>query len=405
MKVLVLAGGADQIALINELHRRNYEVILADYYPNPPAAQFADKHIQVSTLDVEAIRNIAKEENVELITTACTDQALLTVAKVSEDLNMPCYIPYQTALNVTNKQFMKRVMKDNNIPSANYFITDGNEICDKALKYPLVVKPVDCNSSKGVVKIFDRTELKSAIEQAVTLSRTNTAIVEEYKEGLELSVDIYVKEDGIELLSVTGTYKMKNKTTFTITQSYYPVIAADKEKKIIEIAFNISKAFNLKNTPLLIQMIMDEEGDLYVLEFSARMGGGSKYYLIDRIAGVDIMKIYVDLILGLTPEVSPIRKINYALMNYVYCEPGIFSSLKNCDALKESGIIDDWFQYKAYGTEITKSENSGDRPLGFFITAQTKEELSNKLSTVDRSLQVIDDKGRDIMLHGIYSIL
>ena len=124
MKILVLAGGSDQIDLINELKKRGHEVVLVDYYPNPPAKRFADKHIQESTLDVEKVREIAVTEKVDMICTACTDQALLTVAKVSEELSLPTYISYQTALNVTNKSFMKKVMMDNDIPTSKYMIVD-----------------------------------------------------------------------------------------------------------------------------------------------------------------------------------------------------------------------------------------------------------------------------------------
>lgn len=49
MKILVLAGGFDQIALIQELKKRGHSVILADYYENPPAKPYADEHFQVST--------------------------------------------------------------------------------------------------------------------------------------------------------------------------------------------------------------------------------------------------------------------------------------------------------------------------------------------------------------------
>ena len=44
MKILVLAGGSDQIALINELKSRGHEVVLVDYFDNPPAKSYADKH-------------------------------------------------------------------------------------------------------------------------------------------------------------------------------------------------------------------------------------------------------------------------------------------------------------------------------------------------------------------------
>ena len=115
MKALVLAGGFPQIALIEELKRRGIFTLLADYYENPVAKPFADKFYRASTLDVDAIRGIAVSEKVDFIITACTDQALLTVARVSEELGLPCYIDYKTALNVTNKQYMKKVFQDRGI--------------------------------------------------------------------------------------------------------------------------------------------------------------------------------------------------------------------------------------------------------------------------------------------------
>ena len=122
MKALVLAGGFPQIELIKELKRRSYTVILADYYAEPVAKKYADIFYQVSTLDVDAITKVAKDENVSFLTTVCTDQALLTVAKVSEILGLPCYIDYQTALNVTNKAYMKKVFEENKISTAKHIV-------------------------------------------------------------------------------------------------------------------------------------------------------------------------------------------------------------------------------------------------------------------------------------------
>lgn len=148
MKILVLAGGSDQIALINELKSRRHEIILVDYFENSPAKSFADKHIVASTLDTDRVEEIAINEKVDLICTACTDQALLTVAKVSEKLGLPCYISYQTGLNVTNKSYMKKVLMANSIPTSKFIILGTVDMSAiKNFKYPLVVKPVDCNSS------------------------------------------------------------------------------------------------------------------------------------------------------------------------------------------------------------------------------------------------------------------
>ena len=401
MKILVLAGGSDQIDLINELKKRGHKVVLVDYYPNPPAKRFADKHIQESTLDVEKVREIAVSEKVDMICTACTDQALLTVAKVSEELSLPTYISYQTALNVTNKSFMKKVMMDNGIPTSKYMIVDKADAkLARNFQYPLVVKPVDCNSSKGVVKVFDEKEVEDAIANAISLSRTQTAVVEEFISGEEVSADFYIQGDEVKFLCATKSNKIKNTTSFTITQSYYPVINEAQEAKLTVIAGKITKAFDLKDTPLLVQLILHGD-DFYVLEFSARMGGGSKHKVIETISGVDIMKVYVDRILGAKPTVNPEKKVRYATMNYVYCNNGMFVRIEGREKIRKNKLIVADFQYKMENNLITKHETSGDRVMGYLVVADSLEEMAEKIKTIDNSLKIIDDKGNDIMIHNI----
>ena len=67
MKILVLAGGFDQIALIKELKSRGHIVYLADYFKNPIAKEYADKHFQISTLDENAILNLVILEKIDLL--------------------------------------------------------------------------------------------------------------------------------------------------------------------------------------------------------------------------------------------------------------------------------------------------------------------------------------------------
>ena len=383
MKILVLAGGSDQIALIKELQHRDHEIILVDYFENPPAKKYVKKHFIASTLDVDKVKEIAISENVDLITTACTDQALLTVANVSEKLGLPCYISYQTGLNVTNKLYMKKVLVENNIPTAKYSILDNIDTSIlKTFNFPIVVKPVDCNSSKGVKKVESVEEYKIYLNEAINYSRTKTAIVEEFKLGNEISADFYIENGEAKYLSATTSLKIKNKNSFTIVCSEYPAINEYQEKEITKIAKDIAKAFDLDNCPLLIQLI-EENGTFYVLEFSARMGGGSKYNLIKVLSGVDIMSKYVDRILGNFPNVVHSKQVNYCKIIYIYCNPGIFDHIEGLAELKNKGIVDSYFEYKTQGMEITKAETSGDRPAGYLVTANTSEELNEKIIFVD----------------------
>lgn len=346
MKILVLAGGSDQIALINELKSRGHKAILVDYFENPPARPFADKHIVASTLDVARVKEIAIQEKVDLITTACTDQALLTVANVSEQLGLPCYLSYQTGLNVTNKSYMKKVLTENGIPTAKFVILDKVDLdAVKNFTLPLVVKPVDCNSSKGVKRIDEIEDLPKYLEEAINLSRTKTAIVEEFKVGNEISVDYYVEGNEAKLLCATTSLKIRNRKSFTILCSDYPAVTEEQEILLRIIGNQVAAAFGLKDCPLFIQMIANGT-DLSVIEFSARMGGGSKYNLIRVLSGVNIMKKYVDLVLGNKPSVEPSKQVNYCKMVYMYCNPGVFDHIEGLEELKQQGIVDTYLSIR-----------------------------------------------------------
>lgn len=403
MKALVLAGGFPQIALIQELHSRGIVVVLADWNKEPVAKKYADIYYQVSTLDVEAIRKVAVDEAVDFLITVCTDQALLTVAKVSEELGLPCYIDYRTALNVTNKQYMKEVFVKHNIPAAKHIVLDEFREEDIAgFQFPLIVKPVDCNSSKGVVKVTGVEELVAAFAQAKAFSRTHTAIIEEFIQGQELSVDAYVEDGTATVTSVSVSEKIQDNEKFVIFRSLYPAnISEALQKQISETVQKIATAFGLRNCPMLIQMLSDGE-NAYVIEFSARTGGGTKYLLIETACGFDVIKAVVDLTLGepVHLQMRPAKK-KYLISEFIYCKPGEFHHLEGFDEAKQQGIIKDYYPFIWQGAQFDAIASSGDRVAGFSIEGDTLEELQEKHLAANKMLCVADPQGRDIMRHDL----
>lgn len=403
MKALVLAGGFPQIQLIKELKKRNITVLLADYNKDPVAKKYADLFYQISTLDTEAVKTLAKNEKVDFIITVCTDQALLTVAKVSEELGLPCYIDYQTALNVTNKQYMKKRFVERGIPTAKYTISE--ELTDsltEQFSFPLIVKPVDCNSSKGVIKVWNKEELEKAFIYDVNLSRTHTAIIEEYVDGQELTVDAYVENGIAKILSVSINEKIKEENKFVIFRQVNPAPLNQQVLMDIKvITQKIADSFHLNNTPLLVQMLY-KDNKVYVIEFSARTGGGVKYILIKNASGFDVIQSVVDLTLGEKPHIgSVIPQYKYLINEHIYCKPGIFDHLEGFDELKHDQIILDYYLYKWKGAEFSTVSNSGDRIAGFTVVGDTFEEVSYKHKIANEKLRVIDVNGNDIARHDL----
>lgn len=399
MKALVLAGGHDQIALIKELRKRGYTILLADYLSNPVAKPYSDKHFQISTLDIDIVKQTAIDERVDLVITACTDQAMVTMAKASEDLGLPCSLSYAKSLEVTNKSLMKNKMAGFGIQTSKYRISDSIEnVTDADLRYPLVVKPVDANSSKGVQKALDRSQLFNAAQAAFEISRDGRIIIEEFIDGIELSVDAFIEGSEAKILSVSQTNKANNGLDFTIVQSYYDSSFVKYYSQLQKIVQQIADCFHLSNIPLLVQLLYNGT-DFYVIEFSSRMGGGSKYYLIEQLSGVDIMKVYVDSDLGEKPAVNPNPASGTVTMNYVYCSPCTVCEIDGFERLKQSNIITEFFYYKSLSSTITKSQTSSDRIAGYCVKTSTPETMVQQLKYIQERLYVFDENHQNRIKH------
>lgn len=402
MKALVLAGTLPQIELIKNLQARGYYVILADNSKNPLGKKYADKYYPESTLDIEAIRNIAIKENVDLIFTVCTDQALNTVAKVSEELGLPCYIDAQTGLNVTNKKYMKTVFSENGIPTAKHIILgSGNYDIPESFSYPLIVKPVDCNSSKGVAKVNSDIELRTALDAAFEFSRTDNAIVEEFIDGRELSADFYIHDGEPHFLCLSQTDKIKDEGKFVIFRSVIPAgVENPVFEKVCDAAKKIAKAFNLKNCPMLIQMLY-KDGEVYVIEFSARTGGCLKFKLINNFSGVDVIDLAVNATLDKSELPKPVFNNKYIINEFIYTGGGVYDRLEGFEELKADGTIDSYYAFKPKGTEFSGVSCSADRAAGYTIIADSYEELDRKYKKATDAIKVLDANGKDIARHDL----
>lgn len=403
-KILVLGGGADQKDLILDLKQRGYYTILIDYYQNPIAKNVADKHIQESTLDKEKVLKIAQLENVDNIITACTDQALLTVAYVAEKLNFPTQFSYQQALNITNKLYMKKIMWENGIPTSRYkCITDANEdISD--LQFPLMVKPADCNGSFGVRKAENEEDFKTFFRQAVQLSRSKSAIVEEFKEGIEVGIDCYIIDGKSTILMMGQVNKKKiGDSVLLIFQTIIPALISDNVKcKIQNIANQIASSFNLNNTPLLIQTLVNGE-DVNVIEFAARIGGASKHRTIRIKTGFDILHANIDSVFGFIPEVRTVHDSSYYSRNHVYTYPCVYDRVENCDVLIAENIIEEFIPYKTSGMLVEDSLASRDRIGSFLVKASSIVELNEKIRIAVDRLRVYDKDGNEVMRRDIFA--
>lgn len=404
MKALVVAGGLPQITLINQLKARGVETVLVDGSPSPLAKEYADSFYQANIFDVERLIEIAKNEKVDFVITVCADQVLLVVSQIAEALGLPWYIDYATAKLVSDKELMKKIFVENSIPTSRYVVMDELDFeIIKHLNYPLIVKPVDAYSSKGVKKVTDKESLRVAFAEARDISRNKKVIVEEFFVGEEISVDLFIEDGKAHVLCISNSDKVKDDNHFAIFRGRFPVNATENLKEeISKVSQLIADSFGLKNGPMLVQMLTDGE-KVTVLEFCARTGGAMKWLLINRASGVDVIKGVIDITMGLKPNIQvKAPETKYIVNDFIYCKKGIFDHLEGFEEQVKKGNISDYRMLRPKGWSASGNiASSTDRLCGVTFQANSLDEFNQKHREFVDNVKIVDVKGNDIMRHDL----
>ena len=377
-KAVVLAGGIAQVALIEELKSRGYRTLLADMNPSCVAAKYCDEFYPVSAMDVDGIIALAKEQNVDMVLTACADQIIVAEVEACEALGLKTYLDLETVKLVSDKHYMKDVFMKNGIPTSRYVVLDHFD-AEKisGLNYPIVVKPVDAYSARGVRRCNNLEEVKEFLPDAIEISRTKTAVVEEFVTGEELTVEAFVCKGKATVLCIGSKNKLKN-GRFVLSGSLYPAsISTELIEEINQTTQKIADAFHLDNSPININMITDGKHG-YVLEFCARTGGFVKYEITRIMSGFDPIKAIVDMHEDIDPEVGEIKPENRYLMTcYLYCSEGVLDRYAGFEEMHEKGIISRYYLVRDKGHDYDK--------------------LLEKFNTAVKNLKVLDKDGNDLV--------
>ena len=404
---IILGGTIPHCELIQQLKGRGYYTILVDYYDNPPAKIYADLHIKESTLDEDKVLEIAKQFNADLTICGCIDQANKTACYVLEKMGKYSPYSYKKASEITLKSYMKRIMIENNIPTAKYVSVEkrvDNDIIDNldfyGLHYPVMVKPTDSNSARGVKKASNRQELIKYITEALEISRTSRAIIEEYMTGAEISAYCYIHNHKAKLLMTAERICVTEGDDKTIRN--YATIAPARISQAASlnaerIAEKIALVCEIDNTPFFFQGMVSGD-DVKVIEFAPRVAGGISFKTIKNNTGFDDIEAVIDSYLGLEPPLNTWHEPKYIYTaNTIYAYDSVFNHIEGVEELKSKGIIEDLFLSKTPGMRIDSHSDTSSRIGLFTVRGKELNEVLNRLRIVYNTLKVIDDKGNDVL--------
>jgi biotin carboxylase len=211
---------------------------------------------------------------------------------------------HEASLKANNKYLMRQAFVDAGVPCPKFHcytqLNDGIlEYVWRNFELPLIVKPSDRSGSLSVMKVCNWEDLPLAIMQAQKASFKHEAMVEEFIEGDEISVE-YISYSGTHYpLQITD--KVTTGAPHFVELEHHQPSALPKEicDEVHCITQKALTALGITNGASHSEYRITPDGRIYVMEIGGRMGGdfiGSD--LVQLSTGYDFLRGVIDVALG-----------------------------------------------------------------------------------------------------------
>lgn len=322
--ILIFGAAKLQRSIIEQANKMGLFTIGIDPDENAECKDILKAFEIVGGNDFEKTIEIAQKYNISGIVTAATDKPLVMMAKVAEYLKLP-FFSLQTAINSTDKLLMKDIFMNNNLPCAKGVIVQNmDELI--TINYPVIVKPRDNSGSRGVIYCKDKNEIANAINEAMSFTKNNNVLVEEFIEGKEFSIESVHFQNETKVIQFTE--KITTSLPYNVELGHnQPADLTSSEKfQIQEIIEKIALAMGFINCVSHTELKINEKG-IFIIETSPRLGGDYiTSHLVPLSTGINIENILLQIALGLKPEVNEFKN-NYSTIRFLNFKKGKIKSL------------------------------------------------------------------------------
>jgi len=317
-KLAIIGASYLQLPLVEKAKKMGIETHCFAWSDGAVCKEIADYFYPISILEKDDILQKCIENNIDGITTIATDMAVPTICYVAEKMNLVSNSSISSFAS-TNKSEMRNAFKKGNCSMPKFIEADNIDVNTKDFKFPVIVKPVDRSGSRGVTKVLFENQLPEAIQYAITESFCKKAIIEEYIDGDEVSVETISYDGEHTILAITDKVttgephfvELAHHQPSSLSNEIQEKIKSETIKCLNALAVNFGAGHSeFKITP---------NGEVFVIEVGARMGGdfiGS--HLVELSTGYDFLEGVINIALGKYEK--PVLKSNAFSGVYFLCK-------------------------------------------------------------------------------------
>jgi biotin carboxylase len=364
MTVFILGAGVMQLPALAAARELGWRVAAADGNPAAPGAALADEFFPIDLKDREgllaAARRLSARSGLDAVFTAGTDFSAM-VASLAEALGLPGH-GYDAALAASDKLIMRSRFEAAGLPSPRFVELRADSPAELAetLPLPLVVKPADNMGARGCRLARSREELREAIAVALPLSRTGRAIVEEYIEGPEYSIDALIYDGELRIRGFADRHIDFSPYFVELGHTIPSAATADIRDRVLEVFEAGVRSLGLSHGAAKGDMKWcPARGTPVIGEIAARLSGGyMSGWTYPYASGIDLTRDALLLAAGRRPKPAPIDRGWTSAERAWISIPGKVASTIGLREAKASPGIKDLFLRASPGDSLRFPSNN-----------------------------------------------
>lgn len=301
--ILVLGTGSAQKDIVKYCKENDFYVIATSNVAGYSAEKLADEFYQIDITDAAATAELARNKDVDFVYSIGSDIAMPTIARVSKDLGLPCFIDYETAIICNHKDELRKVMADKGVEGSIPFQVIESQSDDIHIQFPAMIKPSDSQGQRGVRKVENSEEVKEHFSETISFSKEKKVIVEPFIDGDEISVNVFLENGNLKFYLMSDRKVWDEYPGGIIREHIIPSKYEKNEEvalKIKNMVTHVLEAIGLKNGPGYFQIKIDTAGEPYLIEVTPRLDGCHMWRAIRYSTGVDLLQASMDLLEGKT---------------------------------------------------------------------------------------------------------
>lgn len=366
-KVLLVDTGFSAAPIYAELCRLGHEVHAVGGNPNDCLAKSAKYYWNIDYSDLEKLEKLIDQENYSFVIPGCTDRSYQSCALINKG-RFPGIDKSDAESSLNNKKYFRAIAEkiDLKVPKIQNLDKD-------ILRWPLIVKPVDAFSGKGITYLQERDQdlLVQAIEEARKISPTGEFLVEDFIVGDLHSHSAFLSDGKVIQDFIVQEHSTINQFAVDTSRLIWPP-PQDLQKTMRDSVEKLAKHLNLVDGLLHTQFILSE-GEAWLIEITRRCPGDLYSQLIELTTGYPYIQSYVAPFL----RMPIIKKSNFHDLNLIMRHTMTVGISQNLGSIcfKQPILIDRFIPLSITGDKVMESPHS--RIAIIFASAKNKSEFDS----------------------------